>query len=211
MPPTGAASRRCSSTGGCRSVRRASWSIRSALAAGAGRWCCARWAAARWWRWRSTRAPTTRSMAAPGRKRLPRGSPRCRPRPRPVVPEEAGQYGVAKRADILHARFQRAVPRFLDRAGHVIRRVANLGARSHRLRHAAAHEAAHRAVLSVVAPSQRADLVARQPDQAVAALQRVVQEGEFVVPRKGRQPQREPRQVGRHRVAVHAVEAALRD
>ena len=55
------------------------------------------------------------------------------------------------------------------------------------------------------------DLLPREPDQRVAVPQRVVHEGERVVLRQRHEPERDLGEVHRHRVPVHAVEAALRD
>ena len=49
-----------------------------------------------------------------------------------------------------------------------------------------------------------------EADKAVPALQRVIEEAEFVIARQRRQPQRQLGEVGRHRVAVNAINAALR-
>ena len=51
----------------------------------------------------------------------------------------------------------------------------------------------------------------RQPDEAVAAFQRVIEEGEFVVARQRREPERQLGEIDGARVLVDAVEAALRD
>ncbi len=53
--------------------------------------------------------------------------------------------------------------------------------------------------------------VAREPDERVAVPERVVHEGERVVLRQRHEPERDLGEVHRHRVPVHAVEAALRD
>src|SRR5688572_26305606 len=55
------------------------------------------------------------------------------------------------------------------------------------------------------------DLVERKSDQAVTALERMVEEGELVLACQGREPQRQAGKIGRHRVLVDAVETALRD
>ena len=60
-------------------------------------------------------------------------------------------------------------------------------------------------------PVEGLDLLPRQPDQRVAVPQRVVEEGERVVLRQRHQPERQLGEVHRHRVPVHAVEAALGD
>ena len=60
-------------------------------------------------------------------------------------------------------------------------------------------------------PVEGLDLLLRQPDQRIAALQGMVEECEGVVLRQRGQPERELGQVDRHRVLVHAVEAALGD
>ena len=60
-------------------------------------------------------------------------------------------------------------------------------------------------------PMRRRDLRLRQPHQAVARFQRVIEEGELVVARERREPQRQLGEIGGERVLVDAVEAALRD
>lgn len=59
-------------------------------------------------------------------------------------------------------------------------------------------------------PVSRSYLSLREPDEAVAALERVVKEREFVLARERREPQRELRQLDRAAVFVDTVEAALR-
>ena len=58
-------------------------------------------------------------------------------------------------------------------------------------------------------PVETLDLLLREPDQRIAALQGVVEERERVVLRQGGQPERQLGQIDRHRVLVHPVEAAL--
>src|SRR5581483_7277336 len=58
-------------------------------------------------------------------------------------------------------------------------------------------------------PMRRGNLILREADKAVAAFERVVEEGEFVLARERREPERELRQLHRARVLVDAVEAAL--
>ncbi len=60
-------------------------------------------------------------------------------------------------------------------------------------------------------PVKAADALLRQADQRIAVLQGVVEEGEGMVLRQRRQPQRQLAEVHRHRVLVHAVQAALGD
>ena len=60
-------------------------------------------------------------------------------------------------------------------------------------------------------PVEGLDLPPREAHQRVAVPQRVVEEGEGVVPGQRRQPERQLGQVHGHRVLVHAVEAALGD
>ena len=55
------------------------------------------------------------------------------------------------------------------------------------------------------------NLRARQADETVARLQRVIEECELMIARERREPEREPREIDRHRVAIDAVEALLRD
>ena len=55
------------------------------------------------------------------------------------------------------------------------------------------------------------DLRARQPNEAVAGLQRVIEEGELMVARQRREPQRQFGEIGRKRISVDAVKAALRN
>ena len=60
-------------------------------------------------------------------------------------------------------------------------------------------------------PVERLDLRPGEADQGVAVPQGVVQEGERMVLRQGREPQRQLGEVHGHGVAIHAVEAALGD
>ena len=60
-------------------------------------------------------------------------------------------------------------------------------------------------------PSGSGDLRGVEADEAVAGAQRVVEEGEWVLARQRREPERELGEVHGHRVLVDAVEAALRD
>ena len=58
---------------------------------------------------------------------------------------------------------------------------------------------------------KRVELPPREPDQRIAGTEGVVQEGEGMVLRQGDEPERQLGEVDRLGVAVHAVEAALRD
>ena len=60
-------------------------------------------------------------------------------------------------------------------------------------------------------PVEGDDLLFPQPDEGVAATQGVIEEGEGVILREGGEPEGELGEVGRHRVAIDAVEAALGD
>ena len=62
-----------------------------------------------------------------------------------------------------------------------------------------------------VVPMERLDLTAAQPDERVAGAQCVIEERERVVAGEGREPERHLREVDCDRVAIEAVEAALRD
>ena len=54
-------------------------------------------------------------------------------------------------------------------------------------------------------------IVERCPDQAVAHSQVMIEKRERAICGEGRQPQREPRELHRHRVEIDAEQAALRD
>ena len=58
---------------------------------------------------------------------------------------------------------------------------------------------------------ERLDLARREADERVAVAQRVVEEREGVLTCQRDEPERELGQIDRHRVAVDAVQAALRD
>jgi hypothetical protein len=103
--------------------------------------------------------------------------------------EEGRQHRITQRANICHCRLDYRVLCFLHRAQHIIRRLTNCRAALHHLLHPLRHKANEQAALPIVTPGQRADLPRRQTHQAVAGLQRVVQEGELVVARQRRQPQ----------------------
>ena len=60
-------------------------------------------------------------------------------------------------------------------------------------------------------PMKRLDLPARQANQRVAVAQRMIDEGQRMVLGQRHQPQRDLGEIDRHRVPVHAIEAALRD
>src|SRR5262249_7246983 len=60
-------------------------------------------------------------------------------------------------------------------------------------------------------PMHRRDLVGVEADEAITAFECVIEEGELVLARERRQPERELRQLNRTRVLVDAVEAALRN
>ena len=60
-------------------------------------------------------------------------------------------------------------------------------------------------------PMRRRDLRRVSPTRLSPRLQRVVEEGELVLARQRREPQRQAGEIGRQRVLVDAVEAALRD
>ena len=94
----------------------------------------------------------------------------------------------------------------------VVDRVADALPRGRGLLQLAADEPAHQAVLRAAGmgvPVHRLDLVAIEADQAVAAFEGVVEEGELVVAGERGEPEREPGEVHRHRVSVDAVKAAL--
>ena len=65
--------------------------------------------------------------------------------------------------------------------------------------------------IRVVLPVKRVELPPREPDQRIAGTEGVVQEGEGMVLRQRDEPERQLGEVDRLGVAVHAVEAALRD
>ena len=137
--------------------------------------------------------------------------PHLLPRLRLVGGEKGGDHRIAHQANWRDLRFQIAVPRLLYGAHRVVRRVLDFGAALHGLRRLVAHQLPkqRQAGLRFV-PVRRRDLIRGQPHQAVAAFQRVIEEGEFMVARQCRQPQRQPRQIDRARVLIHAIEAALR-
>ena len=58
---------------------------------------------------------------------------------------------------------------------------------------------------------ERGNLLARQPDQRIAATQRVIQKREGMILGQRRQPQAELAQVHRQRVLVHSVQTPLGD
>ena len=60
-------------------------------------------------------------------------------------------------------------------------------------------------------PVEGLDLLPWEPDQRVAMPERVVHEGEGVVLGQRHEPERDLCEVHRHGIAVHAVEAALRN
>ena len=55
------------------------------------------------------------------------------------------------------------------------------------------------------------DVPRRRADQAVAGPKAVIEEGQRPIGRQRRQPQRQPAQLHGHRIAIHAVQASLRD
>src|SRR5579872_499692 len=58
---------------------------------------------------------------------------------------------------------------------------------------------------------ERGDLLARQPDKAIAAFQRVIEEGELMIARQRREPEGQAREIDRAWILVDTIEAALRD
>ena len=82
------------------------------------------------------------------------------------------------------------------------------------LRHVLAHPHYLEAFLkrfSVRDPVERLDLLPSQPDKRVAVAERMIQEGQRMVPRQRAQPQRHLGQVYRHGVPINAVETPLGD
>ena len=55
------------------------------------------------------------------------------------------------------------------------------------------------------------DVVERRARQAVARAQPVIEEGQRTIGRQRGQPQREPAELHRHGIDIHAVEAPLHD
>ena len=96
--------------------------------------------------------------------------------------------------------------------GGVLARLANLPAETGVGVHGVADaEAPQDGRLLRRVPVERFKLPAREAGQRVAVAQGVVDEGEREVLRQRDEPERELGEVHRHRVAVHAVQAAPRD
>lgn len=132
-------------------------------------------------------------------------------RPRLIGPEEGAQHAVAGQAELSQVRFGLAESLLLLEQGDIVRGAADRSAFRRGARHVGTHDGAEQIALRLVAPVQRLHLRTREADQAIAGAQRMVEEGELVIARQRRKPKREPGEVGRHGVAVHAVEAALGD
>ena len=136
----------------------------------------------------------SRAPSACRRKRTPQSPRRRRCAPARSHPERASSARPALRS--ARRRRRCGSPRGLQ-------------ARGRRLLDHVAETAAGPA--SMASQCAARNLCARQPDEAVAGFQRVIEESELMVARQRRKPQRQPREIDRHRVAVDAIEAFLRD
>ena len=104
------------------------------------------------------------------------------------------------------------MPLLLNGARGVVGRGLDFGAALHRLGDALLHQLPEQRQAGLRRiPMRRRDLRLRQPHQAVARFERVIEEGELVVARERREPQRQLGEIGGERVLVDAIEAALRD
>src|SRR5439155_17111794 len=58
-------------------------------------------------------------------------------------------------------------------------------------------------------PMKGLDLLSRESDERISVAECMVHEGKRVVPCECHEPERDFREVNRHRIAIHAVQAAL--
>ncbi len=99
----------------------------------------------------------------------------------------------------------------LDGAHRIVWRVLDFSTALHYLGHVVSHQLAkQRQPRLRFIPVCCSDLRRRQPNKAIAAFQRVIEEGEFMISRQRGQPERQARQIDRARVLVDAIEASLR-
>jgi hypothetical protein len=109
---------------------------------------------------------------------------------RVVSMKEGRNHSVADRARDLKRRIDRFQQRTQLGLGRLVRMVTDPLATFFRLLQVIAHELADKGRRLRRVPMRGGNLRRRQSDEAVPAFERVVEEGEFMVPSQGRQPQR---------------------